>query len=600
MASHHDRTGRNRATQHRLGRVATPTLRSWEQPQKALMERMVSDAAIDMGWGRLIFGQTFISIETLAEVLMAEPPGTRDIAIYLRDPHVLLSLYPQDLFLDPSHTYRIWLHSYRPSRRQPQGFVIRRIQDRDDAEALNRIYAARNMVACDPEFILDDRSTSLRTHFVAEARPGGEIIGTVTGVDHVEAFKDTEGGASLWCLAVDPQAQLPGVGELLVRQVFEHYQARGRNYVDLSVMHDNAEAIRLYDKLGMKRVPVFCVKRKNPINEPLFTPSQTAENDLTPYETIIIREARRRGISAEVLDAQRGYFTLRHGGRSIVCRGSLSEMTTAIAMSRCDDKRLTLRILDQAGLPVPAQQLAGDPDENRKFLETHGRVVVKPVRGEQGTGVSVDLRTADAIEAAIAQAHEAGGEVALEQFVEGEDLRVVVINDEVVAAAVRKPPEIRGTGEHTIRRLLEKYNRRRMAATGGESRVPLDAETERCIRDAGHDWDSVLPVGRTLRVRKTANLHTGGTIHDVTERLSHAIAEAAVHAARVIDVPVVGLDLLVPDVAGNTFVFIEANERPGLANHEPQPTAERFVDLLFPETADRAHRGAAAAVGSAP
>jgi D-alanine-D-alanine ligase-like ATP-grasp enzyme len=35
-----------------------------------------------------------------------------------------------------------------------------------------------------------------------------------------------------------------------------------------------------------------------------------------------------------------------------------------------------------------------------------------------------------------------------------------------------------------------------------------------------------------------------------------------------------------PDAPGH--VFIEANERPGLANHEPQPTAERFIDLLFP------------------
>jgi D-alanine-D-alanine ligase-like ATP-grasp enzyme len=95
----------------------------------------------------------------------------------------------------------------------------------------------------------------------------------------------------------------------------------------------------------------------------------------------------------------------------------------------------------------------------------------------------------------------------------------------------------------------------------------------------------MLPEGRQLVVRKTANLHTGGTIHDVTSSLSHALCQVAVNASRAIDIPVVGLDLLVPSVQGEEYVIVEANERPGLANHEPQPTAERFIDLLFPQTA---------------
>ena len=85
-------------------------------------------------------------------------------------------------------------------------------------------------------------------------------------------------------------------------------------------------------------------------------------------------------------------------------------------------------------------------------------------------------------------------------------------------------------------------------------------------------------------MRRTANLHTGGTIEDVTDRLHPDVAEAAVRAATALGIPVTGLDFLVPDVDGPDYVFIEANERPGLANHEPQPIVERFVDLLFPET----------------
>ena len=128
------------------------------------------------------------------------------------------------------------------------------------------------------------------------------------------------------------------------------------------------------------------------------------------------------------------------------------------------------------------------------------------------------------------------------------------------------------------------HSRRREAATAGESTVPLDETTIETIRAAGHELDDVLPEGMELRVRRTANLHTGGTIHDVTAELHPVLAQAAVTASKALDIPVTGIDLIVPDVSGPDYVFIEANERPGLANHEPQPTAERFVDLLFPAT----------------
>jgi D-alanine-D-alanine ligase-like ATP-grasp enzyme len=104
------------------------------------------------------------------------------------------------------------------------------------------------------------------------------------------------------------------------------------------------------------------------------------------------------------------------------------------------------------------------------------------------------------------------------------------------------------------------------------------------VRAQGHALEDVLAPDEQIRVRNTANLHTGGTIHDVTDELHPALRDAAERAARALDIPVTGLDFLVPAVDGPDYVIIEANERPGLANHEPQPTAERFVDLLFPRT----------------
>jgi D-alanine-D-alanine ligase-like ATP-grasp enzyme len=121
-----------------------------------------------------------------------------------------------------------------------------------------------------------------------------------------------------------------------------------------------------------------------------------------------------------------------------------------------------------------------------------------------------------------------------------------------------------------------------MAATGGESRIPFDAETERCVAKAGYDLNDVPPEGATFPIRKAANLHTGGTIHDVTEIVHPQLVDAACTVARAIDIPVVGVDFIVRSPSEPDYVFIEANERPGLANHEPQPTAERFIDLLFP------------------
>jgi GNAT-family acetyltransferase (TIGR03103 family) len=549
---------------------------------------MASNVAIEMGWGRLIFGHTYDSSSLLAETITDERPGDRDIALYLRDPHVVLALAPQDLFLDPSHTYRLWSRRYRPSKVKSSEFMVRRLATRDDAAAVNRIYNTRHMVPSDVDFMLDEYATLLRTYLVAETASDKRVIGTVTGVDHVEAFNDPENGSSLWCLAVDPSAALPGVGETLVRTLVEHYFARGRDYVDLSVMHDNEEAIRLYEKLQFERVPVFCVKRKNPINEALFTGPEPVA-DLNPYARIITDEARRRGIGVEVLDEPFGHFVLEHGGRSVTCRESLTELTSSIAFLRCDDKRLTHRVLRGAGLRVPDQLQATDQDDNVAFLRKHGSVVVKPARGEQGAGVSVDVQTPEELQAAVERAWVECDDVILEEYVEGQDLRIIVIGAEMVAAAVRRPAQVTGTGKHTVRQLIEKYSRRRMAATGGESKVPIDVETERCIATQSYSLDDTLPSGELLPVRKTANLHTGGTIHDCTDQVHPELERAAVAAAQALAIPVVGLDLAVPEIDGSEYAIIEANERPGLANHEPQPTAEKFIDLLFPTTMTAAH-----------
>lgn len=574
--------GKSKDYSYRLKRMREHGLKPPIGAADGSAEQTRKNFTLDCGWGRLVFGQTFSSTSELVEALREELPDQRDIAIYIRNPHVLLAAAPQELFLDPSHTYRLDLNSYRPSKRQPAGFFIRRLTSRADAEQINRIYHLRDMVEVSPDFFWDKRDARAITYFVAEDEQTSEILGTVTGVDHRRAFDDPQGGASLWCLAVDQQARYPGIGEALTRRLAELFAARGCSFMDLSVLHDNEQAIALYEKLGFRRVPYFSVKRKNPINEQLFT-GQDIDEELNPYARVIIREARRRGIQVDIIDAEGGYFRVSHGGRSIYCRESLSELTSAIAMSICDDKAVTRRFVERAGVKVPEQVNAADSRSNIKtLLARHGEVVVKPARGEQGRGVSVGLTSMVDIDRAVAEARKTCDQVLIEECVTGHDLRIVVINYEVVAAAIRRPAEVIGDGSSSIGELIEVQSRRRASATDGESTIPIDDETLRTIACNGYDLDSILDCGENLQVRKTANLHTGGTIHDVTSKLHPDLIKAAIATARAISIPVAGVDFLVTSPEKANYRFIECNERPGLANHEPQPTAERFIDLLFP------------------
>lgn len=567
------------AFDHRLKRMREHGLK----PEFRLEEETEAqkNRYINCGWGRLVFANTYQDMDKLVEVLRNERPDRRDIAFYVRDPHVLVGSAPQELFLDPSHTFRLNLATYRPARSRRKGFTVRRLSSRSDAEAINELYIRRGMVPVPPEFFWSELDPRTTTILVAEEDDTGSIVGTAMGIDHSRATSGADQGSSLWCLAVSPQARFPGVGEALVRRLAEVFKGKGLPHMDLSVLHDNDLAIGLYEKLGFERVPFFTVKRKNTINEALFA-GPALEDKLNPYATIIVNEARRRGIQTEILDAEGGFFRLSYGGRSVACRESLSEFTSAVAMSICDDKATTRRIVERAGVEVPDQILAGSADDIALFLEKHGSVVVKPARGEQGKGIAIGLTSVSQVMDAIDVARTFSNDVLVEECVSGQDLRLVVIDYKVVAAALRKPAEVTGNGKATIRELIETQSRRRSAATGGESMIVIDDEVDRCLDAHDLALDDILPQGQVLAVRRTANLHTGGTIHDVTGETHHALIDAAIRAARAIEIPVTGIDLMVKDPRQPEYRFIEANERPGLANHEPQPTAERFVDFLFP------------------
>jgi GNAT-family acetyltransferase (TIGR03103 family) len=305
---------------------------------------------------------------------------------------------------------------------------------------------------------------------------------------------------------------------------------------------------------------------------------------LNRYARIIAEEALRRGIAVEVVDAGIGELSLTFADRTVTTIESLSELTSALAFRRCDYKPITRQVLERAGLRVAPGRLATFDQADGDFLADMGELVVKPARGEQGWGITVGVTDAGHLAAALDRARAVHPDVLLERRMPGDDLRVVVIGREVVAASLRRPATVTGDGCSTVTELITSLSREREEATGGASTVPIDDTTREVVEAAGHSLDDVLAGDVDLAVRRTANLHTGGTMHDVTDDLHPALVDTALAVARALGIPVVGVDLMVPDVAAPDHVVIEANEQPGLANHEPRPTAQRFIDLLFPET----------------
>ncbi len=176
------------------------------------------------------------------------------------------------------------LSNYRAGGRRTRGITIRRAVSEIDADGINAVYAACGMVQLRADFFSSERDNRAVTYFVAQDDATGEIVGTVTGINHQRLFNDPDQGGSLWCLAVHPQARQPGIGEKLVRKLAEHFQARGLNHVDLSVLYDNDNAIRLYEKLKFRRVPLlrsnaktrsmrsFSPSRSTPLMRSILTP----------------------------------------------------------------------------------------------------------------------------------------------------------------------------------------------------------------------------------------------------------------------------------------------------------------------------------------
>ncbi|MDQ6796393.1 MAG: cyanophycin synthetase [Chloroflexota bacterium] len=316
-----------------------------------------------------------------------------------------------------------------------------------------------------------------------------------------------------------------------------------------------------------------------------------------PSTQAIIDEAVSRDIPYIRLDRQ-SLVQLGQGVHQQRIRATMTSRTSAIAVDVASDKNLTNRLLDSAGLPVPKSEVV---ETEAEAVAAARRLrfpcVVKPLDGNHGRGVHLDLRSDEAVRAAFkgALVQSRSGYLVVETYVAGNDYRCLVIGGKLAAVAQRVPAGVDGDGEHSVRELVEIANRDPRRGIGHEkvlTRIKLDAAAEELVRGQGFELSSVPPVGTRVKLALTGNMSTGGTSIDRTLEAHPDNIEIAETAARIVGLDVAGIDFICPDIATPVREtgggIVEVNAAPGFRMHtnptegEPQYVAKPVIDLLFP------------------
>lgn len=424
----------------------------------------------------------------------------------------------------------------------------------------------------------------LRTHHCASSRPGGFVRrleeGTFLGhvVEHVAL--ELQGMAG-WEVVYGKTRQAGPRGTYNV--VFECGPVEG-----------GLEAGRR----AVEIVQAAVQARSVDVASHLEAINKAAEDaGLGPSTAAIAAEAGRRGIPVRRVGSG-SLLVLGHGCRQRRAWATVTSRTPCPAADLAGDKPLAKEVLARAGIPVPPGVVVGNPREAVKALSVLGpTVVVKPVDGNQGQGVSLNLSTPEEVKAAFALAATGGRKkVLVEKQIPGRHYRLLVVDGRLIAAAERLPARVTGDGRRTVRELVEETNRDPLRGEGHQrplTWITIDAVALLVLARQGLTPDSVPEPGRVVVLRENANLSTGGTARDVSDEVHPDNAGLAVQAARIIGLDVAGVDLVTPDIAlplrGSGGAVIEVNAAPGLRMHlypsegSPRAVAGPILDSLFVE-----------------
>jgi cyanophycin synthetase len=317
-----------------------------------------------------------------------------------------------------------------------------------------------------------------------------------------------------------------------------------------------------------------------------------------PSTQAILDEAARRDIPYIRLNEE-SFVQLGQGKYQQRIRATMTSRTSAIGVDIAGDKKLTTSLLASAGLPVPRSDMVRSADEAVAAAVRIGYpVVTKPLDGNHGRGVGLDLRSEDDVrrgfERAIRQTRSEI--VVVESFIQGNDYRVLVVDGHMVAVAERVPAHVIGDGEHTVHQLVDITNKDPRRGIGHEkvlTRIKIDEAAEELVQKQGFAFDQVPPKDAVVKLAATANMSTGGISIDRTFEADHDNVEIAEEAARVVGLDVAGIDFLTPDISQPVRetggAIVEVNAAPGFRMHtnptegEPQYVAKAVIDMLFPQ-----------------
>jgi cyanophycin synthetase len=319
---------------------------------------------------------------------------------------------------------------------------------------------------------------------------------------------------------------------------------------------------------------------------------------LGPSTETIVKEAQARNIPWLLLSA-RSMVQLGYGVHQKRIQATLSSFSGILAVELACDKEGTKTILKDGGIPVPRGTVIQYLDELPAAIEEVGGfpIVIKPLDGNHGRGISIDVKNQQEAEEAydLASAASKTRSVIVERYYKGSDHRILVINGKVAAVAERIPAHVVGDGRSTIEELIEITNRDPNRGDGHANvltKITIDKTALNVLGKQGYELTSILPQGAIAYLRATANLSTGGIAVDRTDEIHPENVWIAQRVAKLIGLDIAGIDVVTDDIRKPLKevdgVIVEVNAAPGFRMHVapsrglPRNIAAPVIDMLFP------------------
>lgn len=318
---------------------------------------------------------------------------------------------------------------------------------------------------------------------------------------------------------------------------------------------------------------------------------------LGPSTGSIVEEAVSRGIPWIRLNKY-SLCQLGYGSNQKRIQATVTSETSSIGVELACDKEDTKFLLEQAEVQTPRGDIIRKESSVEEACNYVGfPLVVKPVDGNHGRGITVNIQSVEEALVAfrIAQASSKNGAVILEKYIIGDDYRLLVINNILVAAAKRTPAHVVGNGSSTIQELIDEVNKDPRRGYGHENvltQISVNDLTLGLITASGYTLESVLKKDERLILKDTANLSTGGTAEDVTDIVHPANTFMVERISKIIDLDICGIDIMTTDIskplAETGGAVLEVNAGPGFRMHLaptsglPRNVAAHVIDKLFP------------------